>query len=52
MQIVVLAGGFGTRLKPLTDYTPKSLIPVSGEIFVEYRLKLFTRNGKESQECS
>jgi len=52
MQIVVLAGGLETRPKPLTNDMPKSLIPVSGEIFVEYRLKLFTRNGKESQECS
>lgn len=45
MQIVVLAGGLGTRLRPLTDHTPKSLIPVNGRPFLKYQLELFKRNG-------
>jgi NDP-sugar pyrophosphorylase family protein len=45
MQIVVLAGGLGTRLRPLTDRTPKSLIPVNGRPFLEYQLELFKRSG-------
>lgn len=45
MQIVVLAGGLGTRLRPLTDHMPKSLIPVNGRPFLEYQLDLFKRNG-------
>jgi len=45
MQIVILAGGLGTRLKPLTDHTPKSLIPVNGRPFLEHQLELFKRNG-------
>jgi NDP-sugar pyrophosphorylase family protein len=52
VHIVVLAGGLGTRLGPPSDQMPKSLTPLGGELFVEYRLKLFGPNGKESQECS
>jgi NDP-sugar pyrophosphorylase family protein len=52
MQIVILAGGLGTRLRPLTDQMPKSLIPVNGRPFLEYQLELFKRSGNESRQCS
>jgi len=45
LQIVVLAGGRGTRLMPLTRDTPKSLIPVAGRPFIEHQLELFRRSG-------
>ena len=45
MQMVVLAGGLGTRLRPLTEEIPKSLIPVNGRPFLEYQLELFKRSG-------
>jgi NDP-sugar pyrophosphorylase family protein len=32
---VVLAGGFGTRLRPLTQGTPKPLLPLGGRPFLE-----------------
>jgi len=31
MQAVVLAGGFGKRLAPLTSEVPKPLLPVGGK---------------------
>lgn len=40
MQVVILAGGVGTRLRPLTARVPKSLIPVAGRPFIDYQLEL------------
>lgn len=45
MQAVVLAGGLGTRLKPITDEVPKVMIPVNGKPFLEHRLNLLKRHG-------
>ncbi len=38
LEALVMAGGFGTRLKPLTDDTPKSMLPVSGKPVLEWIL--------------
>jgi NDP-sugar pyrophosphorylase family protein len=35
MRAIILAAGLGTRLKPLTDNTPKALIPFKGTPMVE-----------------
>jgi NDP-sugar pyrophosphorylase family protein len=37
-QAVVLAGGMGTRLGPLTAHTPKPLLPVAGTPFLDWVL--------------
>jgi len=44
-QAVVLAGGRGTRLRPLTDTIPKPLIPFHGRPFLEYLLEQLRGQG-------
>ncbi len=40
MQAVILTGGKGTRLRPLTYEIPKSMIPIHGRPFLEHLLEL------------
>ncbi len=47
MRALLLAGGFGTRLKPLTDKVPKCLVPVRGKPLLEYWLDLLLTNSIE-----
>lgn len=44
-QIVILAGGLATRLRPLTNKLPKSLIQVNNIPFVFHQIELLRRNG-------
>jgi N-acetyl-alpha-D-muramate 1-phosphate uridylyltransferase len=45
MQIVILAGGLATRLRPLTQSIPKSLINIEGKPFIEYQIDLLKQQG-------
>ncbi len=45
MEAVVLAGGQGTRLLPLTSDLPKALVPVGGRPVIEILLHRFKRFG-------
>ena len=45
MQVVVLMGGLGTRLKERTGVCPKPLIDVNGRPFFEYELRLLIAAG-------
>ena len=43
--VAILAGGLATRLHPLTEETPKALIEIYGRPFIEWQLKLLSREG-------
>ena len=45
MQVVVLMGGLGTRLKDYTKECPKSLVDVEGRPFFDYSLALLRHHG-------
>lgn len=45
MKAYLLAAGLGTRLRPLTDRTPKCLLPVGGEPLLGRWLRLCARHG-------
>lgn len=45
MQVVVLMGGLGTRLKEYTKECPKPLVEVEGKPFFDYSLKLLMHHG-------
>jgi mannose-1-phosphate guanylyltransferase/phosphomannomutase len=47
MRGVVMAGGEGTRLRPLTTNVPKPLLPVVGEPMMGHLLRLLARHGVE-----
>ena len=47
MQALILAGGEGTRLRPLTSTIPKPVVPLVGRPFISYMLQWLRRHGVE-----
>ena len=45
MKAVVMAGGEGTRLRPLTSNQPKPMVPIVGKPCMEHILDLLRRHG-------
>jgi len=48
MQVAILAGGLATRLRPLTEKIPKSMVMIGGRPFLEYQLHFLRKNGVTS----
>ncbi|WP_242618743.1 nucleotidyltransferase family protein [Alteromonas sp. KUL49] len=46
---MLLAAGFGTRLKPLTDNTPKCLVPINGRPLLDYWLDMLSTSPHVSE---
>jgi mannose-1-phosphate guanylyltransferase len=47
MQALILVGGEGTRLRPLTNTIPKPVIPLAGRPFLSYMIDWLGRHGVE-----
>lgn len=52
MRAVVLVGGFGTRLRPLTLTTPKQMLPVAGRPMIEGVLEHLREHGVDEAVLS
>ena len=45
MKAIILAGGLGTRLRPLTNETPKPLLLIKGKPIIEHAINNFVKYG-------
>ena len=47
MFAIVLVGGFGTRLRPLTEHVPKQMLPICGVPMIEWVVGHLADHGVE-----
>ena len=45
LPCAILCGGLATRLRPITETIPKSLVPINGEPFLAHQLRLLQQKG-------
>ncbi|MBF0424083.1 MAG: NTP transferase domain-containing protein, partial [Magnetococcales bacterium] len=45
VELAILCGGRGVRLKPLTDDLPKALVPIQGRPMLDHIVAFFTTRG-------
>lgn len=48
LPIVIMAGGLGSRLKPLTNVLPKPLIPIGDKTILEHIFERFSNHGSST----
>ena len=51
-QAIILAGGAGNRLYPLSEGVPKPLLPIANRPLLCYQLELLERSGKFAGGCT
>jgi len=49
---VILAAGMGSRLTPITNHMPKSLVKVAGKRIIEYQIEGYLKAGLAQQDIS
>ena len=45
VQAVLMAGGRGERLRPMTDFLPKPLLPINGKAIIDYNIEALANAG-------
>ncbi|MEM5843612.1 MAG: HAD-IIA family hydrolase [Candidatus Aenigmatarchaeota archaeon] len=45
MKVIILAAGMGSRLRPLTDAKPKSMVKVNGIPIIDYQIRAYLNAG-------
>lgn len=45
LPVIILAGGLATRLRPITEKIPKSLVEIHGRPFLDFQMRLLAANG-------
>ncbi|MFB5613397.1 MAG: NDP-sugar synthase [Nitrosarchaeum sp.] len=45
MKAIILAGGRGKRLRPITDYVPKPMVPLNNIPIIEWQIKYLKKYG-------
>jgi dTDP-glucose pyrophosphorylase len=48
LPVIIMAGGFGTRLKPITNVIPKPLIPIGEKTMLEHIFDRFSKHGSNT----
>ena len=45
IPVAILAGGLATRLRPITEKIPKSLVPIAGRPILAHQLEMLQAQG-------